>query len=175
MHPAPVTAYLDLEPAWTDAYWTPFVDFDLTTRQRLRRYVSSSGFLASVRFLASHPARNPRAFATSMRNGECVLHPDDASDGPPLWEVDGAIDWAVASSEGPTPDEDRAHGVGVAGLSRIDPARIAQIVRVAARMHELGWRVVGFTPPIAPRSFPSCTAASGHTRARVGSTQRCAH
>jgi hypothetical protein len=148
VHPQPVTVYLDVEPAWTNAGWAPFVDFNLTRVQRLRRYVSSAGLLASVRFLARHPGRDPAAFEKSTRGGHCVLHPRGQSDAPPVWDVDGSIEWATHVEE--MIGADGRPGVGVAGLSAIAPGRVAQIDRLVARMHGLGWRVIGFTPPVAP-------------------------
>lgn len=147
VHPGPVTVYLDVEPAWTNGLWNPFLDFGLTRVQRLRRYVSSAGLLASVRFLVSHPGADPEAVAMSTRGGRCVLHLPGRTDAPPLWYADGSIQWAA---ENKLRLEADPPGVGVAGLGALDPARIAQIDRLLVRMHQFGWHVVGFTPPVAP-------------------------
>jgi hypothetical protein len=148
LHPGPVTAYVDVDPAWTNAGWSPFLGVGLTRLQRLRRYVSSAGLLESVRYLASHRSADPWRIAASERDGVCVLHPAGESAAPPLWYADGSIEWATARKHNAEAVGQAAGGV--AGLSALDPARVAQIERLLARMHALGWRVVGFTPPIAP-------------------------
>jgi hypothetical protein len=146
VHPAPVTVYFDVEPAWTNGGWSPFLDFGLTRLQRLRRYVSSAGLLASVRFLAAHPGANPAAVVVSERDGRCVVYPRGRSADPPFWYFDGSIQWAVAGKmDGPD-----YPGAGPIGLSDLDPARVAQVERLLARMHQLGWHIIGFTPPVAP-------------------------
>jgi hypothetical protein len=177
VHRGPVTVYLDVELAWTNGGWSPFLDFGLTRLQRLRRYVSSAGLLASVRFLAAHPGVNPAAMAVSERDGRCVVHPRGKSADPPFWYFDGSIQWAVASKmDGPDDP-----GAGPLGLSDLDPARVAQVERLLARMHQLGWHVIGFTPPVAPwraallrthpadeRSFARFDAAMRRLLARYG-------
>jgi hypothetical protein len=178
VHPGPVTVYLDMEPAWTNGRWSPFLDFGLTPLQRLRRYVSSAGLLASVRFLARHPGADPAAVAMSEEEGHCVLHPPGQSADPPFWYSDGSIQWAVAGKV-----DAPGTGVGVAGLSYLDPARLAQVERLVARMHQLGWHIIGFTPPVAPwkvallhsrpadeRSYARFDAAMRRLLARYGAS-----
>jgi hypothetical protein len=144
----PVTVYLDVEPAWLDPRWTPFVDFSLSTEQRIRRYVSSKGLLSSIRFLFEHPGGDPHPVAVTELGGRCVLHTPGQSAQPPYWDTDGSIEWDM-NGKGRLRALD-VGGIGVAGLSPPDPARLAQLSRLVAQMHAFGWRVVGFTPPLAP-------------------------
>jgi hypothetical protein len=144
----PETVYLDVEPAWFNRAWSPFVDFNQSLEYKLRRYVSSRDILASVRFIAEHPGANPGSFVAIEQDGRCVLRRRGQPVGYPLWDPDGSIEW---STEGRIPRTDfvTTERNGLVGMTAIDPGRVAELARAVDRMHALGWRVIGFTPPLA--------------------------
>jgi hypothetical protein len=153
------TVYLDVEPVWFDSTWSAFLGLDQSGS--LRRYISGPALLASVRTLAAHPLRGPHSFAVATQAGRCVLHPSGQPVKHPLWEVDGSIEWEL---RGKVPRKDLLRSAGLLA-ARIDGARVAQVARAVDLMRSYGWRVVGFTPPLAPwvlaqvRSSVAATAA----------------
>jgi hypothetical protein len=173
--PARATVLLGVEPFWFNRTWRADLVLDRSLTDTVGALLSRDTARTSLETVK----RTPTVLEVRHRRAEtaagCVLERADRVEhgGVDAWALDGSFEYRFELAPSPTrvPDDDYTRDLVrfatpyYAGWSQLDPERIEALERALELARSWGWKVVGFSPPYAPR-YVDRLATAPETAAR---------